>query len=549
MKLPFPSRVASHCPPIRIRFLAPLAGAMLLLSTLPSNAATFTWDGGGGADTNWGNDANWDPDGPVTETTHGVVFEDQSGDLVTTLDSGFDVGRLAFFRINQVTEGGSVTINLGRDFQFPQNNGFQYNATTSGASTLASADMFVFNLNGFRFNPRQNNSNPTANSTQRFLGTLNFNVEGSSFYTDHAKDNTNTLVFGNDSSPAVVNVTQSGTMGQISSSGTADVATSLNIEFGSMGTLNVTGESTVFRVAMSVRSVSQANSALNVTNAGVFNIGEGATLLLERSNTNVTESEGISPILFTTSGTVNHNGTLQLLPDRNGLASISNSGVWKIGSSATLLNSQENVAGAVVPTFLSTGTISGSQSVSRLEYTATNVSGQRITIQSQGTIDPGNGANGSGLTSVGELTFADIDLTLEGTVRFDIGGTGSGEFDVLSLGTGVTSPTGAGTLTIDATNSILELYYVNGFTPGSSYSITILNYGAVAGAFDLANHLSIYGTLDADALNVNNYSITYNGDHAVLKFDAVPEPSTGLLWLAGVAGLAVSQRRKRAGSR
>src|SRR5690606_27068268 len=126
---------------------------------------------------------------------------------------------------------------------------------------------------------------------------------------------------------------------------------------------------------------------------------------------------------------------------------------------------------------------------SSLEYATTNVSGQRLTIQSEGTMDPGNGANGDGLSTVGELALSDIDLTLEGTasvLRFDIGGTADGQFDVLSLTTGVS---GAGTLTIDSNDSALELYYVNGFTPGSNYSITILNYGDVDGAFDLSNNL------------------------------------------------------------
>src|SRR5690606_27101225 len=106
--------------------------------------------------------------------------------------------------------------------------------------------------------------------------------------------------------------------------------------------------------------------------------------------------------------------------------------------------------------------------------------------------------------------------------------------------TGVTGPAGAGTLTIDSENSILEIFYVNGFAP-TNYTLAILNYGAVSGAFDLANNLIIHNATGA-AADVSNYNITYDGNTAYLHL--VPEPSVGALGLLSIAGL-MSQRRRR----
>src|SRR5687768_1296015 len=108
--------------------------AVLGLICLPLTqtfAATYTWDGGGDG-VNWSSGANWNPDSPTWLVTDSALFGDQAGDLVTTLDNSFTVGRVSFMRIDQTTAGGSTTINLAKNnFELPQNDGFRYNGATT----------------------------------------------------------------------------------------------------------------------------------------------------------------------------------------------------------------------------------------------------------------------------------------------------------------------------------------------------------------------------------------------------------------------------------
>jgi len=81
----------------------------LLASLLPGRAvaATATWDGGCGPDTDWSCAANWSEDTPpgVEDT---AVFDASGG--VSTVDAGFD-GRVAIVRLNAKFSG---TLNLAR---------------------------------------------------------------------------------------------------------------------------------------------------------------------------------------------------------------------------------------------------------------------------------------------------------------------------------------------------------------------------------------------------------------------------------------------------
>lgn len=120
----------------------------------PVFAATRTWDGGGGVDTNWSTDANWSADTePVSADT--VVF-DNTSDNNSTIDSTF-TGTVTTININSGYDG---TITMARSFTtttFSQaagsftaanqtldiNGGFTLSAGTftasSGTVTLAGA--------------------------------------------------------------------------------------------------------------------------------------------------------------------------------------------------------------------------------------------------------------------------------------------------------------------------------------------------------------------------------------------------------------------------
>ncbi len=103
------------------------------------------------------------------------------------------------------------------------------------------------------------------------------------------------------------------------------------------------------------------------------------------------------------------------------------------------------------------GTLRGNSASDTLDYDGL-LSSTRMTVTSSGTVSPGAGHNGAGTTSVGSLSLQDINLTFTGAssrLRLDIGGTGAGQFDALSL---IAGDTTAGVLTIDSVNSNLDLY-------------------------------------------------------------------------------------------
>ncbi len=84
----------------------------------------------------------------------------------------------------------------------------------------------------------------------------------------------------------------------------------------------------------------------------------------------------------------------------------------------------------------------------------------------------------------------------------------------------------------------------------ASYSIAILNYGSVAGAFDLVNKLNIFNA-SGQAANISKYSITYNASTALLNFNFVPIPEPASLgaFIKPVAAEVSSRQDPRAGSK
>lgn len=132
--------------------------------------------------------------------------------------------------------------------------------------------------------------------------------------------------------------------------------------------------------------------------------------------------------------------------------------------------------------------------------------------------------------------MTDINVAFSGTdaaLRVDLGGTTGGQYDVLTLTNG--------NLALDS-DSRLNLYYVNGYTPSVNDSWTILNYGSITGSFDLPTRLTITGATGI-AADPNNYTMTYNTNNAVLTL--IPEPGSLTLVAASVLAFIAVRRRLR----
>jgi len=114
-----------------VRMLA----ALLLVLTLPAPAATYTWDGGTGANQLWSNADNWDAAGaPVSASTTTVVFAGTSNlaNLNQNIASPFVLNRLA---TTSTAQNQAVSI-AGSPLQFVADGATQPTLAHSRAQNL-----------------------------------------------------------------------------------------------------------------------------------------------------------------------------------------------------------------------------------------------------------------------------------------------------------------------------------------------------------------------------------------------------------------------------
>lgn len=531
---------------------------MLVATLLPmplASAATMTWDGGAST-VNWSDNANWSGtpnDTAPTSADLAAFANNPTGTLATTVDALF-AGTIQGLRINQSTTTAANHLTLARSLTLSNNAAMQYN-TTSGVGTLSQADDFVVDLDGNALVYSAIVFNGSA--TQTFLGTYRFDTAGSAIRSNlgGGSPNTNSVTFNfgtSGGSPALIDVTADGVIEQSNGSTSTQNLGTFNVSLFSNATLSVSNNATL-TVRKQVRSQNVDGADLNVTNSGSISVAANAALALERLNvsTSVSNAQRISDITFTNTGQVAHAGTLSALPEERGDTSWINSGTWTVtGSTAKLEDRRANVSGTIAPTFVNQagGVIRGSSSADTLEFDATSagLTTTQLNITNSGAVAPGAGTNQSGLSSVGALTLRDTNVAFTGTgaLQIDVGGIGAGQHDLFTLATGLTSPTGAGTLNLSAVGDTLAVTLVNGFSPSASFSIPIATYGSLVGGFDL---LSVNGMTDGgntyDA-GTGTYSIVHDVNTTSLVFTIIPEPAS--LALLVVGGLCLLPRRQTA---
>jgi hypothetical protein len=488
----------------------------LAVSSLHS--ATVNWDGGfvGGANNsgNWTDAANWSTDVvPLSpaNTSDDVKFLD-----VTTGT-----------RTVSINNGDNVT---AKTIDFTQ--------TTAGASNILSiASGGMLNLNS-----AQTWAAPTAGTSRVDLGgTVNFSVYNSGTVTvNTALTFTNAganFTHGGGSANSVFNF--NGAVNVNAGSGTAQIsdstAHSITSTFGSASSLLInTGTLEFTTTAFS------ANPGISVTVQGATTIASGAGLKLTTDSGN-NAGGGSSGVSLTNSstGTLTQAGTITTNGrGSSGTATLTNSGAWKVNGTGAVIE-KSNRSTAANPTFVNSAAavFSGATLSDKIDFNHLTTPGTDLAFTNSGVIAAGNGSGGSGLTSVGTLTFVDFAITNSvstSSLTFDIGGTTSGQFDVIALQSS----------SMTLTNATLAINLVNGFAPSSSFSVDILTSdvpSSVSGSFV---GLTVNGSANSD------YSFSYNSSTGIgtLSYTAssIPEPSTYAI-TAGVISLGMVSLRRRRG--
>jgi hypothetical protein len=81
------------------------------------------------------------------------------------------------------------------------------------------------------------------------------------------------------------------------------------------------------------------------------------------------------------------------------------------------------------------------------------------------------------------------------------------------------------------------------FNPNRAYSWTLVNAGSISGFNSL--DFSVNASGFQNSLNGGSFLISENGGALDLNFTPVPEPSTFILMLAGIAAIGTRIRRSK----
>lgn len=525
----------------KARTIGLLAAAILACGGISHAAAVNVyWDGGPDATPSpdsggsFNTNTNWAGDTLPGTGDVAALGNVSSGNRVITVDSPITVDEVSEA---QTTVGPTNTLTLNATLTDSNTGG-----TTFGqaANFSGGTDKVVLNLNS------QTLSFSNAGSTMKFYNTVNFNGDNSTI------DNPRVYSGG----AATYNATNFNFYGPVTVTGAAYLKQDFSGDYSdNKGALSVnnagslviaSGSLSILKDAKLGGTASDDDTGLN--NTGSVTLALGTALIV--SDETPSGSGGSAPADVYNSGTgatFSQAGSITLLSrgssSSGSYAGITNSGTWTISGSNASISRNSNVATtSLTATFANSGTLQGNSTADTVTYNSllTGFTDERLAMTNTGIIAPGAGTAQSGLNSVGDLTLVGTDLTFGsgGTLNLDLGGTATGQYDVLNLTAGTNNA--AGTLDLSTTGDTLAVDLVNGFTPTSDFSIPILSYGAINGMFD---SVTVNGAADPA------YSVVYNSLGATLNYNttAAPEPSSLTLLAASALGL-MAGRKRRAGA-
>jgi autotransporter-associated beta strand protein len=497
----------------------------LVAFTLQFEAATYTWDAGGGATTTWATTTNWNPDAAVTFATGDIfstsaVFGGSGAGNPGTSDFGalsLQLGGITFSGASAGVLTGSGTLNI------------------RGAVNLSSTNALTFD----------HDSNAGTAAILRYIGIREGVISTSTAGVVVTANYAGVTMFGYDLATARTYTIGSGT--NLTNSGAGDLwfgATNASVNGAAKLTFN---NGSTGNILVGAALAKTGTSGIDVTGAGTgytffdtANTYTGLTSIYTGGDLRVdtltglgatgagNETEVRSSSLRVTSNNNNLVGTVaETLLVRNDTASASVLNLsWAEGTSVNTITYNQTL---VIDDFLangSTATNNGSVTIaSRLTGTSADstvildtASGNAITQEREGTI---TFQTDQSATQTTEIQIADnVSLTGTTAIVFDGSTSHSNSAGSVSFTNGADLSGGTGTRTIQS-NSTVNIGAGSTFDSGAGITITwgTLNYdesnsidgGLTFGDSTNANGNAVMTVATGDTVTLNA-GVTYTAD-------------------------------------
>lgn len=430
--------------------------------------------------------------------------------LNVNLDGNILMGSGSTLQINQYSsQGQQILSNAGilsmdaahviYDWTALTNNNGVRKFNNSGEWTMENGSALTFTSSAGRplagFGNMQNNTNSgtlrvLSNSTMQFesiinTGTLELGSGSIVSLQDPSSYSSTTSI--NNSTDGIVTISGNSTLGSAVEGGSVAVNNGVSGSTGGLITVGNGVDPTTWDI------VEGKGITVNNNTGNTLTVNSGSTLLLRTFDDGSPHSYNYRPTkLNNTGGTVNLVGRISFQPNHAPPGELPervvvNTGVFNVSGNTPSIERNANTATVYFQTEFqnnSGGSLQGDGVLSYVNSTTrTDRNIETMLVSNSGAIEPGNGSNGSGLTSVGDLTLANTNVVFAsgGTMLFDIGGdSSSGFFDTLTInGTG-------GGIDLTAGGGSISFNVVNSYTPTGNMSWQILN-ASVTGTFDTVN--------------------------------------------------------------